>query len=152
MDEAKKLAMEILRMIEKFSPVWYLDSTGKKTIGYGETCYGGDSITEEEASRLLEYRVDGVLAHVRKQVTVELLPCQEAALTSFTYQEGRSAFSGSTLLKEINLGRLAYAVREFGKWIYVHRKGIPVIEPGIVRRREREVQMFLGDETWRRAW
>jgi lysozyme len=152
MDEAKKLAIEILKMIEKFSAAWYLDSAGKRTIGYGETCYGGDSITEEEASKLLEYRVDGFLAHVRKEVKTRLLPCQEAALTSFSYQQGKRAFSDSTLLKEINLGRLAYAIRELRRWVYVHKNDVAVVEPGIVRRREHEIKMFLGDETWRMGW
>lgn len=73
-------------------------------------------------------------------------------MTSFTYQEGKKALTDSGLLVEINLGRLAYAIRELRRWVYVHKDGVPVVEPGIVRRREYEIKLFLGDPSWRVGW
>jgi lysozyme len=60
------------------------------------------------------------------------------ALLSFAYNLGLGNLQRSTLLKQVNAGDLAGAVREFAKW--TKAKGVEL--PGLVRRRTAQRALF----------
>lgn len=63
-----------------------------------------------------------------------------AALVSFSFNLGCSAFEGSTLLKYLKAKDYASAAGEFGKWVHA---GGQVLQ-GLVRRREAERVLFCS--------
>jgi lysozyme len=50
----------------------------------------------------------------------------------------------STLLKKLNAGDFDGAANEFLKWTKARKNGVPVVLPGLVRRRIAEQTLFLS--------
>lgn len=67
---------------------------------------------------------------------------QRTAMISLAFNIGASAFRNSTLVKKFNAGDYIGAANEFSRWIYSGDKSKP--NPVLVRRRERERQLFLS--------
>lgn len=148
-DQTKAInkALDLIAQQEGFSSVAYNDPPGSSTysIGYGHQITPGDGlstsskITEAQAYELLsddvQSRVDCVLGSLTVDVTVNQL----AALISFAYNIGCSAFHSSTLVKLLNSGDTEGAAAEFSKWVY---SGGQVSE-SLVSRRETEQNLFL---------
>lgn len=65
-----------------------------------------------------------------------------AALVSLAYNIGLRGFEHSDVRRELNLGHLLAAADAFR--VYVHAKG--EVDPGLVKRRERERALFLTGE------
>ena len=65
---------------------------------------------------------------------------QRGALTSFTFNVGGGAFRTSTLLRRLNAGEdpNTVATQELPRW----NKGGGKVLPGLVRRRQAEVDFF----------
>lgn len=121
----------------------YQDPGGVWTIGYGHTgpdVTPGQTISEEEATRLLNQDTAWAQDAVRNNVKVPLTQGQFDALTSFTYNVGAGAFQNSTLLEKLNAGDYAGAQAEFGEW--TSAGGTPL--PGLINRRAEEAEMFGG--------
>lgn len=121
----------------------YQDSGGVWTVGYGHT--GADvthdrCISSLEAEALLRADLRWALVCVNGALTRVVLQNQFDALVDFCFNVGRGNFIRSTLLKQVNLGNLAEAVPEFGRWMLV--QGQPC--PGLQRRRSAEAAMFQG--------
>jgi lysozyme len=119
----------------------YRDSGGVWTIGYGHTgpeVHAGLVWTQAEADAGLLFDMAEDVACVNRAVTYAIAQNKFDALADFAYNAGRGAFLGSMLLRELNLGNVAGAVAQFGLW--VHAGG--VVEPGLVRRRKAEAEMF----------
>lgn len=139
-----------LNLIEQFEGCKlkpYLDSVNIPTIGIGTTRYPDGkavtmqdpAITKDQAYAFLKSHLDQDCAHVAAKLKVQVNDNQFAALVSFTYNVGRSAFSSSTLLKKLNAGDMKGAADQFLKWD--HAGGVVVA--GLTRRRQAERALFL---------
>lgn len=112
------------------------------TIGFGHTgpeVHLGLTITQDQADALLAQDLRGFETGVNDAVIHNATPNQFAAMVSFAYNVGLSAFEGSTLLRLFNEGDIDGAAAQFGQWT---RAGGAVM-PGLVRRREAEKALFL---------
>lgn len=70
---------------------------------------------------------------------------QMAALISFSYNVGITGLKTSTLLRRLLMDDLQGAADEFLRWDKMHLADGSVVEsPGLLRRREAERSMFLG--------
>ena len=140
----RKINVAGLQLIKSFEGVKlrsYKDSVGVWTIGYGHTdnVEPGDVITEAEAEGYLRDDLDDAERAVDAYVTVPLSDNQFAALVSFVFNLGPTAFNRSTLLKVLNQRNYKQAANEFLKW---NRAGGKILA-GLVRRREAERNLFL---------
>lgn len=133
----------LLERLEGFRSKPYQDTGGVWTIGFGHAIKKGEHFTEitrEEALALLNE--DTVFAQnaVNNHVTVPLEQHQFDALVSFVYNVGERAFKGSNLLKCLNKGCKEQVPTELRRWRFDN--GHPV--PGLSRRREAEIDTFMG--------
>jgi len=114
------------------------------TIGYGHTrgVRPGDTCSEEQAGVWLREDLGATESAVRHLVDVSLNQGQFDALVSFVFNVGRSAFSGSTLLRLLNAGDEAGAAEQFKRW----NRGADGPLPGLVARRAAERSLFLSKE------
>lgn len=112
------------------------------TIGYGHTdnVEKGQTITKEEAERLLIKDLAWAENVVEKHVKVELTAHQFDALTSFVFNVGEGAFNGSTLLRELNKGRYEAVPGQLLRW---NKAGKPKRTlKGLTRRRMAEAALW----------
>ena len=125
----------------------YKCPAGVLTIGFGSTFYEdgrkvkeGDTITMEQAERLLLKVLEGFRKQLAPLLTVELPDDAFNALLSFTYNVGIGNVKKSTLLKKINTNPLDLKgiEEEFNRW---NRGGGKVL-PGLVKRRKEEYHMY----------
>ena len=134
-----------VKFFEGFKPCVYVCSGGKRTIGYGETnksIVALGAITEHRAASLLKDRLLEIEEQVKKDVKVPLNDAQLCALTSFTYNLGRT-----NLLRLINgedrLNNGNYESVE--KIMPLYRKAGGQIKEGLVKRRSFEVSLWNGN-------
>lgn len=150
MRPAQALAVELAKPFEGLRLEPYHDPVGFKTIGYGhllsrtpwEPLETTESITQEEAERLLAEDMQSAADAVERLVTVPLTDHQRAALIDFAFNCGAGNLARSTLLKVINRGDYDAAPAEFLKWVYARGKKLP----GLVRRRKAEVEYWNRKE------
>jgi len=118
----------------------YKDVGGVWTIGYGHTrtARPNQTITQDEADRLLREDVAVFADGVDKAVKVPLTDNQFDALVVFAYNVGRGAFNNSTLLRKLNAGDYASVPSELMRWNKV--KGQVV--KGLTNRRSGEVELW----------
>lgn len=124
----------------------YRCSAGTWTIGYGHTgtvdgkaVASGMTITAAKATELLKADLSKFEAAVNTYVAAPITQNMFDALVSFAFNCGTGALKGSTLLKKLNAKDYNGAAAEFPKW----NKAGGVVLNGLVRRRERERQLFL---------
>ena len=129
--------LDFIKSYEGFSATVYNDVAGKPTIGYGHLMRPGDSypngITEAQALVLLAMDVAPVSAAVDRLASV----CnqnQHNALCSFGYNLGIGA-----LQQMLNHG-WAEVPDQMLRW--THTGGVVI--PGLVRRRQAEVDLFCS--------
>ena len=144
-------AVELAKHHEGFRARAYLDPIGIPTIGYGLTRYFhrpgapkvkmGDVITEDEASFALAATMQSFFDQAAAATTVKLEQFQVDALASFIYNVGVANFRNSTMLRLINAGDFDGAARQFPRW---NKAGGKVL-PGLTRRRNDEMLMFMGE-------
>jgi lysozyme len=131
----------------------YQDVAGKWTIGYGHLIKPGEpyvpygtvaTITQDEADALLDADSQAAQICVDQNVTVDLTDDQRAALVSFVFNVGCTAFMNSTLLIKLNAGDYAGAAAEFAVWNHVTdpATGQLVASSGLTNRRATEAQVF----------
>lgn len=121
----------------------YKDVAGVLTVCDGHTgsdIVKGKRYTDKECDRLLWNDLQPVKKSVDGLVTVPLNEYQRAALYSFAYNVGTSAFSKSTLLKKLNKGDQAGACEELRRWVYAGG----VKWRGLQNRRDMERSMCLA--------
>ncbi|WP_439327587.1 lysozyme [Lonepinella sp. BR2357] len=125
----------------------YLDDAGKWTIGYGHTGKVGNipvgkgmTITDQQAEDLFKSRLPEFENAVRNSINVPLTQNQYDALVSLAYNIGPTAFQNSTLVKKLNAGDMSGAADQFMAW----RKAGGKDNQGLINRRNREREMFLG--------
>lgn len=143
---AFETALTLVKFYEGFRAKAYQDPVGIWTIGYGETgarAKPGATVTESEAADWLSNRLLNIATRIGRLVDVGLLPYEMAALLSFVYNVGDGAFAKSTMRKLINAGTDPNQVAaQFTRW---NKAGGKVL-PGLVKRREAERRLFLGEE------
>lgn len=146
--------LNLLTAFEGFSSTCYKDSVGVWTIGYGHacqdssdelpeygvTCHSGTcsgSLTESQAEDVLNDDVSDFVSCVQSGVKVDITQNMFDALVSFAFNIGCSGFKSSTLLSELNSGKLSdgEAQYQFTRW---HSGCIA----GLERRRFTESQLF----------
>lgn len=138
----------------------YLCPAGKWTCGWGCTVGVGPNThwTEAEATQALAREMGTHEANVLRLVKVPLTQGQFDALVSLCYNIGDGALGKSTLLRHLNAGDYARAATHFADFKYARARGAtaklyrvkdgtPVVMAGLVRRRAKEAQLFLSDES-----
>ncbi|MEM1369158.1 MAG: lysozyme [Cyanobacteria bacterium P01_H01_bin.15] len=127
----------------------YQDSVGVWTIGYGHTSAAGPpqvragmTISEQEAEDILRQDLGLFEGGVRDRVKVSMNSNQFSALVAFSFNVGLGALGNSTLLRKLNGGDYQGAGEEFLRWV----KAGGATLPGLVRRRDAERALFLGQD------
>ena len=126
----------------------YRDPAGVWTVGYGSTRLASGNpvmrnirITQEQADDLLKSELERLRGVLAQYIRVPVTEGQFVALIDFAYNCGEGALRRSTLLKLLNAGKVVNAGYEFRRW--TRAGGIEL--PGLVRRREAEKKIFLGE-------
>lgn len=135
----------LIESFEGLSLTAYRDMGGRWTIGYGHTqqVVEGMTITQEQAESLLKEDLGPVESTLNDHVRILLAQHEFDAVASLVFNIGVGTFERSTLLERLNADDRQGAANQFLRWIYVGGK----VEPGLVRRREKERALFLaGDE------
>ena len=142
-----KISQEGLSLIKKFEGCRleaYYCSGGVLTIGYGHT--GGvketDTITQEEADKLLKGDILKFEQYVEDNVMVELDQSQFDALVAWTFNLGPGNLRESTMLKKLNNGEYESVPFEMRRW---NKAGGKTLD-GLIRRREAESLLFESKE------
>ena len=142
-----KISLEGLALIKKFEGCRleaYYCSGGVLTIGYGHT--GGvkesDTITQEEAEKLLRADVFKFEEYVEDNVMVELDQSQFDALVAWTFNLGPGNLRESTMLKKLNNGEYESVPFEMRRW---NKAGGKTLD-GLIRRRQAESLLFESKE------
>lgn len=126
----------------------YLDTGGVWTIGVGHTgnvdgkkISKSTKITAEKSRELLKEDIAYAAAAVDRLVQTKrpLTAHQKAALVSFVFNIGESAFSNSTMLRLLNTNQFDAAALQFARW----NKDNGRVLRGLINRRAYEKQMFL---------
>jgi len=124
----------------------YLDACGHLTIGYGHLILpeqmaayrnGIDMITAE---RLLKADLKSVVAIVN-HTAENLNQDQFDALVSFVFNIGQAAYLRSTLLRDLQSGKLNLVPDEMMRWIHNDYGKIVV---GLMNRRAAECKIWKG--------
>ena len=99
------------------------------------------TISEIEAEHLLRQDLRKFEEAVSEAIAVPLTQHEFDAIVSFTFNCGIGALQSSTFLRRLNAGdnKAAVFTEEFPKWV----KGLNGPLPGLVRRREAEVELAL---------
>ncbi len=144
----RKISSEGLALIKQWEGLRlnaYKDAIGVWTIGYGHTnsagkpfIYEGMTITEKQAEELLCQDLRQFENAVERAVTVSLTDEQFAALVSFCYNVGTTAFCNSTLLKKLNSGDYEAIPTELQKWTKAGGKRLE----GLAHRRAAETGLW----------
>lgn len=138
----------LIKSFEELKLVVYLDERGIPTGGFGHTGWYspgipmalGQTLVLEQAENWFSldtsYAVNGVI----RCLDVVVNQNQFDAMASFAFNCGIHAFAHSTLLRDVNEGRLMDAANEFPKWDYAggHESS------GLQRRRLAERSLFLS--------
>lgn len=122
----------------------YPDSVGVWTIGVGHTgtvdgkdIAKGMTITPAQSTSLLLSDLAWAESAINGNVKVPLTQNQYDALCSFVFNVGRNAFTGSTLLKKLNVKDYAGAADQLLQW-----KRAGTIADLLLPRRKREKELF----------
>ncbi|MXP53410.1 lysozyme [Pantoea sp. Al-1710] len=122
----------------------YKDVAGVWTVCDGHTgndIIKGKKYTDRECDRLLSADLQPVKQSVDGLVKIPLGEYQKAALYSFTYNVGSSAFSKSSLLKKLNAGDVTGACEEMRRWVYAGGQKWR----GLMNRRDMERSLCLAE-------
>ena len=121
----------------------YKDAVDIPTIGFGETAgvKMGDETTPERALVQLLESTEKHADAIRQCIRVPLYQHEFDAYISLAYNIGTGAFCRSTLVKKLNAKDYAGACEEIRRW---NKAGGKVL-PGLVKRREAEYRMCMGE-------
>ena len=133
--------IQLIKKFEGCALKAYKCPAGIWTIGYGHTSgvKEGQTITREQAEKLLIQDLRVFEIGVNNLVNVSLNQNQFDALVSFCYNLGTGNLKNSTLLKLLNKGDNNGAAEQFDRWVYASGKKLN----GLVKRRAAEKKLFL---------
>lgn len=149
---ASKVSEDLIKGVkhfEGFVPKIYTCPTGHPTIGYGHRVKTEEShkfklLTEEQADSILradlQYAVQDAL-----RILPGLANSQQQldAMASWVFNLGAKNLQNSTLKKLYVAGHIDEAAEQLTHWVYGKVKGMPVVLPGLVARREWERKVFI---------
>lgn len=134
-----------VKFFEGFRSNAYYCCGGVKTIGYGETdknIVALGAITEHKAADLLSKKLNSIREQVKEEVRVPLNEAQLCALTSFTFNLGRSnlkqLINGKDRLNDGNYDSI-------NEIMPMYRMAGGKVREGLVKRRAWEVSLFNSD-------
>lgn len=136
-------ALNIIKLFEGCVLHAYHDGAGIPTIGWGHTAgvHMGQTCTQAQADKWLKEDLQKAIAPLSTLLKVKLNDNQFCAMASFCFNVGTGNLAKSHLLTYLNAGKFQEAAQDL--LAYVHDvKGH--IEPGLVRRRKAEMDLFLG--------
>jgi len=148
--------MNFIEELEARVPFVYSDSKGLPTIGIGHCLTKSElssgkiiikgipvkysqGLTDQQIDDLYDQDHRFAVDAVNKHVKVTLTDNQFAALTSFVFNIGASAFANSTLLRKLNQGLYSEVPGQMRRWKYEDGR----ISQGLINRREKEIQLWL---------
>ena len=142
-----KISLEGLALIKRFEGCRlesYKCSANVLTIGYGHTSgvKETDTITQDEADKLLQEDVEQFEKHVDDNVTVELGQSQFDSLVAWTFNLGVGNLRESTMLKKLNNEDYKSVPSEMKRW---NKAGGKTLD-GLIRRRKAESLLFESKE------
>jgi lysozyme len=139
--------IDILKEAEGLRLESYQDGAGNWFVGYGHggTAGPGMTITVEEAEALLRDDLATFEKAVRDEVIVPLNQGEFSALTYLAYTIGTGNFAGSSVVRLLNQNDRAGAADAFLLWTKGRRNGELVELPGLVKLREKQRALFLGN-------
>ncbi len=138
------IALPLVKQCEGLELNPYLCPANIPTIGYGHVILEHDSfnppLTPNDAINLLIKDLSLFYNALLPLVNVPLKNHEAAALLSFIFNIGITAFKASTLRRKLNRGEDKTEVAlEFPRWIYAKGK----ILNGLISRRQQEQILFL---------
>jgi lysozyme len=136
---------------EGFVPTLYDDAANYCSIAFGHlikksSCNGTEpgeflrGVSREQGTALLKTDMGRAQYAVSSMVAVVLSDGQYGALCDFVYNVGGTNFRSSTLRKVINARQFDSVPPQFRRWTMAGG----VRQPGLVKRREREIELFFG--------
>lgn len=134
-------------MHEGFKDKAYIPVPGDvATIGFGSTTYTdgskvklGDTITRQDAEKLLKNKLNTFEQSLKNCVKVPLSQNEYDSYISLEYNTGSTAFCNSTLVKKLNAYDYEGACKEILKWDKFAGKPLP----GLTKRRQEEYKLCL---------
>lgn len=133
----------LIKEFERCKLKAYKCPAGVWTCGWGSTGPDVDKNTvwtqEQADSRMEKDMAKFMELAVQLSPVLRSYPNKWQAITDFVYNCGPGAYQKSTLRKRVNEEDWDAAVGEFRKWT----KGGGKELPGLVRRREAEIRLFL---------
>ena len=125
----------------------YRDVAGVWTVCDGHTgkdVIPGKYYSDEECGALLEHDLAPVKKIVDSTVKVPMDNYTRAALYSFAFNVGITAYKNSSLLRHINSGNISQACNDLRQWVRVNGQR----NKGLINRREIDRQLcFMGQQT-----
>jgi lysozyme len=124
----------------------YKCSGGVWTCGWGSTkdVKEGDVWSQAYADERFDGDIEEFENYVNDLVKVPLMQHQFDALVAWTYNLGPSSLKKSTLLKKLNAEDYDAVPCEIRRW---NKAGGKVLD-GLVRRRDAEAMLFVGNPDW----
>lgn len=141
---AVSIALTVIGYFEGVRYEPYRDVAGILTVCYGHTgndIIQGKTYTQQECDALLQNDFIKTQQQVDALIKVPLDDYTKAALYSFAFNVGATAFARSTLLKKLNAGDRTGACEEIKRWVYAGGK----VWRGLVSRREAESALCHGN-------
>lgn len=144
MNQIPDAAVKLIQDFEGCRLTAYQDQRGIWTIGYGHTgaVYPGQTISQEEAARLLSSDISKTCRAVEACVTVPINDNQFGALVSLAYNIGMGNFVKSTLLEKLENRDYVGASEQFLVWDKLHTSEGVITDIGLLRRRKAEQALF----------
>ena len=141
------ISQEGLSLIKKFEGCEleaYKCAADVWTIGYGSTkgVKEGDTVSQEEADKLLLHEMEEYEGYISDMVYVDLEQNQFDAMVSWVFNLGPANLKTSTLLKVLNAKDYEGVPAQIKRW---NKAGGKVLQ-GLIRRREAESLLFAGKE------
>jgi len=147
----------LIRRLEGVGFHAYLDSGGAWTIGVGHLLSKSErssgkiwiagkpvkysaGLADHDITLLLLSDLSKFEKDVNRLVHVPLKQHEYDALVSFVFNIGSGAFTASTLRRMLNAGHHASVPAQMRRWVRDNGK----VVPGLVNRREKEIQLWNG--------
>jgi GH24 family phage-related lysozyme (muramidase) len=137
--------LDLIKKHESFQEKPYIDDAGKLTVGYGtRIAYSPElknkKISDEVATAYLKKKIDSdVVPAIKQGVKTKLNQNQLNALASLVYNIGKTQFLNSELLKALNSKNAKEIKKNWGEF----KVGGGKVLPGLVKRREEEINLFF---------
>jgi lysozyme len=136
--------IDLIKKSEGFRSRVYLDVEGNPTIGYGHRLIHPEAfpngITETQGTAILYCDVREAEQSLARLVKVPLTQGQFDALVDFVFNLGQVRLAESTLLRELNAGRITEAGEQLLRWDHAGA----LVNAGLKARREAELRLWNG--------